>query len=118
MPDCVMQCTSSCVGSHVWNCKGWNIALQVSAALREGRPVEPESFDCVTIFFSDIVGFETMSTELPPQEVRQITMEMIKSSCDRVHTVVIRWCLIMCDACSTVTIQLWMKHCPYCCGLS
>lgn len=42
---------------------------QVSAALREGRPVEPESFDCVTIFFSDIVGFQTLSTELPPQEV-------------------------------------------------
>ncbi|DBA66841.1 TPA: hypothetical protein ACH3X2_001975 [Trebouxia sp. C0005] len=42
---------------------------KVSAALREGRPVEPESFDCVTIFFSDIVGFKTMSTELPPQEV-------------------------------------------------
>ena len=43
--------------------------VQVSAALREGRPVEPESFECVTIFFSDIVGFQTMSTELPPQEV-------------------------------------------------
>lgn len=35
--------------------------------------MEPESFDCVTIFFSDIVGFETMSTELPPQEVIQVT---------------------------------------------
>ncbi|KAA6419629.1 MAG: TKL DICTY4 kinase, partial [Trebouxia sp. A1-2] len=45
-----------------------SVMLQVSAALREGRPVEPESFDCVTIFFSDIVGFKTMSTELPPQE--------------------------------------------------
>ena len=43
--------------------------VQVSAALREGRPVEPESFDCVTIFFSDIVGFQTMSVELSPQEV-------------------------------------------------
>ena len=44
----------------------------MSAALREGRPVEPESFDCVTIFFSDIVGFETMSVELPPQEVMTV----------------------------------------------
>lgn len=54
-------------------CTSQPTVLQVSAALREGRPVEPESFDCVTIFFSDIVGFETMSTELPPQEVIQST---------------------------------------------
>lgn len=31
--------------------------------------MEPESFDCVTIFFSDIVGFDTMSVELPPKDV-------------------------------------------------
>ena len=60
---------------------------QVSAALREGRPVEPESVDCVTIFFSDIVGFEAMSVELPPQEVITITW---KNLCDDVHVVRIR----------------------------
>ncbi len=56
--------------SHWWTTSVCHVVcgLQVSAALREGRPVEPESFDCVTIFFSDIVGFKTMSTELPPQE--------------------------------------------------
>ena len=47
--------------------------VQVSAALKEGRPVEPESVDCVTIFFSDVVGFQTYSVELTPQEVKHST---------------------------------------------
>lgn len=47
--------------------------VQVSAALKEGRPVEPESVDCVTIFFSDVVGFQTYSVELAPQEVKHST---------------------------------------------
>lgn len=45
------------------------VLLQVAAALREGRAVEPESYDCVTIFFSDIVGFTNISGILQPQEV-------------------------------------------------
>ena len=43
--------------------------MQVAAALREGRAVEPENYDCVTIFFSDIVGFTNISGILQPQEV-------------------------------------------------
>lgn len=46
------------------------VGLQVAAALREGRAVEPESYDCVTIFFSDIVGFTNISGILQPQEVQ------------------------------------------------
>ena len=45
------------------------VLVQVAAALREGRAVEPESYDCVTIFFSDIVGFTNISGILQPQEV-------------------------------------------------
>ncbi len=42
---------------------------QVAAALQEGRTVEPEFYPCVTIFFSDIVGFTTISGMLQPHEV-------------------------------------------------
>mmetsp|Transcript_73488 Transcript_73488/g.239093 ORF Transcript_73488/g.239093 Transcript_73488/m.239093 type:complete len:915 (+) Transcript_73488:919-3663(+) len=41
----------------------------IAAALHEGRPIEPESRDCVTIFFSDIVGFTDISSTLEPQKV-------------------------------------------------
>ena len=41
----------------------------IAEALRDGRKVEPEHHDCVTIFFSDIVGFTTISSELPPEKV-------------------------------------------------
>ena len=44
-------------------------SLQVSAALKEGRPVEPEFYPCVTVFFSDIVNFTHISSVLAPREV-------------------------------------------------
>lgn len=42
---------------------------QVAQALQEGRTVEPEFYQCVTIFFSDIVGFTAISGILQPHEV-------------------------------------------------
>lgn len=42
---------------------------QVAQALQEGRTVEPEFYQCVTIFFSDIVGFTSISGILQPHEV-------------------------------------------------
>eukprot|EP00980_Cylindrotheca_fusiformis_P023345 scaffold10399_cov113-Cylindrotheca_fusiformis.AAC.5 len=41
----------------------------IAEALRDGRAVEPEHRDMVTIFFSDIVGFTQLSAELPPRKV-------------------------------------------------
>jgi class 3 adenylate cyclase len=41
----------------------------IAEALREGRKVEPEHYDCVTIFFSDIVGFTDISGASTPLKI-------------------------------------------------
>jgi len=41
----------------------------IADALRDGRKVEQEHHECVTIYFSDIVGFTTISQMLTPEKV-------------------------------------------------
>ena len=50
----------------------------VSQALKENRKVEPETFPCVTIFFSDVVGFTEMASGMEPH----LVMDML----DRLYT--------------------------------
>lgn len=50
----------------------WNVWLpcrSVAQALKTGKPVKPEHFKEVTLYFSDIVGFTTISALSEPIEV-------------------------------------------------
>jgi class 3 adenylate cyclase len=44
----------------------------VAKALSKGWKVEPEHFECVTVFFSDIVGFTNIASELSPLQVSDL----------------------------------------------
>ena len=44
----------------------------IAKALRDGRKVEPETLDCVTVFFSDIVGYTKIAGTLSPTKVSDL----------------------------------------------
>lgn len=43
----------------------------IAEALRDGRDIEPEHREMISLFFSDIVGFTSISAKLDPRKVRQ-----------------------------------------------
>ena len=70
----------------------------IAKALREGRKVEPESRDCVTIVFSDIVNFTTISSELSPLKVSEMLDRLYHKIDDLSHKVSPAVILIPCDS--------------------
>ena len=51
----------------------------IAKALREGKKVEPEARDMVTIVFSDIVGFTTIASQLSAMAVSDMLDRLVSS---------------------------------------
>ncbi|KIH42842.1 hypothetical protein ANCDUO_27168 [Ancylostoma duodenale] len=47
---------------------------EVADRLKMGHSVEPESYDSVTVFFSDVVGFTTLASKGSPMQVSQTVL--------------------------------------------
>ncbi|XP_059159111.1 atrial natriuretic peptide receptor 2-like [Physella acuta] len=45
------------------------LPASVADRLKAGLTVEPEFYDCVTIYFSDIVGFTVICSQLKPEQI-------------------------------------------------
>jgi len=71
------------------------LPLKVVNDLKENGKTEPESFDEVTVFFSDIVGFTNLSARLSPDIlIKELNLMftafddiMVKNNCERIKTI-------------------------------
>jgi Adenylate and Guanylate cyclase catalytic domain len=55
----------------------------IAETLSLGQKVEPEHFDCVTIFFSDIYGYDALVYNLSPEEVSDM-LDRLYSKFDKI----------------------------------
>lgn len=55
----------------------------MAESLKRGEPVEAECFDCVTILFSDIVGFTELCSTSTPFEVVEMLNDLY-TCCDSI----------------------------------
>lgn len=49
---------------------------QIAEKLFNKEPVPPEFFECITIYFSDICGFTTISAQSTPNEVMNLLNQL------------------------------------------
>lgn len=51
----------------------FSVCRTIADKLKIGLDVEPESFDRVTLYFSDISGFQDLAAECSPFQVENLT---------------------------------------------